>query len=112
MSAQGNIVIISARPGQDVELTCSLGKARENIGWRIGGMGPYGVSALYNGILDGYSAHAHTTSIIILNIMMNDRNGTGYQCVIIDYNNVIQRVSDTTFLLYAAAAGEYILYIA
>ena len=45
-----NIVIIGARPGQDVELTCSLGKITKNrhIGWLIDHTGPYGVSALLN----------------------------------------------------------------
>ena len=114
-------IIISARPGQDVEITCGLRKTTgniQNVGWTIGNIGSYGVSSLLNGILDGYSASVHTTSIIILNIMMNDsRNGTEYQCVTLDEDNkVIQpHPSDTilSFQLYVAAAGEYIyvLYI-
>ena len=106
MSAQ-HIVIISARSGQDVELTCSLGKTtdnRQNIGWTIDHTGgPYGVNSLLHGVLAGYSAHAHTTSIIILNIMMNDsRNGTEYQCVIMTTDMMIQVKSGTVFLLHVA----------
>ena len=95
-----NTVIISARPGQDVELTCSLGKSTENrhIGWMIEYTGPYGVNALLNGILDGYSADLGT-SIIIENIMMNDsRNGTEYQCVTIGMTT--QQESHIVFLLH------------
>ena len=69
-------------------------------------MGPYGVSSIRNGLLTGYSAHADTTSIIILNIMMNDRrNGTEHQCVTMSSNMMIQEYSYTIFLLYVA--GEY-----
>lgn len=75
-----NIVI--AYPGQEVELICSLGWISGSTEWIINNMGPYGVSSLYNGLIDGYSASTHTNSIIILNITMNDsRNaGTEYQC--------------------------------
>ena len=75
--------VVIAHPGQDVELTCSL-ESDVMIGWIVGNMGPYSVNALHNGILDGYSANIHTTSIIILNILMKDsRNGTEYRCGIV-----------------------------
>ena len=68
-------------------------------------MGPYGVNSLHNGILDGYSAHAHTTSIIILNIMMNDgRNGTEYQCGMIR-GLFLEQESDA-ILLYVAGGFQ------
>ena len=80
--AAANIVI--AHPGQEVELICNLSQTSGNIGWTIDYTMPYGVSSLHNGILDGYSAHIQTNSLIILNIMMNDsRNETEYQCGII-----------------------------
>ena len=99
-----NIVITSAHPGQDVELTCSLDKTtdRQIKGWLIDHTGPYGVNSLLNGILDGYSTD-FGNSIIILNIMMNDsRNGTEYQCVIMTTDMMIQEESDTVFLLHVA----------
>ena len=74
------------------------------IGWLVNGEGPYGVNALLSGVLDGYSANIHTTSIIILNIMMNDsRNGTEYRCVITS-GGVLQEESDA-IILYVA--GEF-----
>ena len=97
---------ISAHPGQDVELSCSLAEISENrqiIGWILGNLGHHGVNSILNGRLAGYSAHTHSTSIIIQNITMNDsRNGTEYQCVTITNDNVIQRWSDTVFQLYVA----------
>ena len=97
-------IVISARPGQDVELTCSLGKTTDNtqiIGWLVDHTGPYGVNSLLSGVLDGYSASVNTTSMIILNIMMNDnRNGTEYQCVII--GTMPREESDTVFRLHVA----------
>ena len=104
---------VFAHPGQDVELSCSLGETtggRRSIGWLVDHWGPYGVSSIRSGILTGYSAHADSTSIIILNIMMNDsRNGTEHQCVTISSNMMVQDYSDTIFLLYVA--GEYQLII-
>ena len=105
-AAQERVIV---HPGQDVELSCSLGQPT-NIGWLVDNMEPHGVSSLRNGILTGYSAHAGGTSIIILNIMMNDRrNGTEHQCVKMSSNGMIQEYSDTIFLLYVA--GEYQLII-
>ena len=106
MSAQEGNIVISAHPGQDVELSCSFGETTGNtqtIGWLVGGGGPYGINSLSNRVLVGYSAHTHSTSIIIQNITMNDsRNGTEYQCVTIINDNVIQLRSDTVFQLHVA----------
>ena len=103
--------IVTAHPGQDVELPCSLGDTAggyryrgSRIGWIVDNMGPYGVNSLHNGLLDGYSAHAHTTSIIILNIMMNDsRNGTEYRCGLIS-GSYLEQESDA-IIVYVA--GEF-----
>ena len=106
--AASNIII--AHPGQDVELSCSLGETSGSkviIRWLVDHNGPYGINSLRNGILDGYSAHADSTSIIIHNIMMNDsRNGTEYQCET-TRNNMIQ-LSDTVYLLYVAGEFQHI----
>ena len=71
-------------------------------------MGPYGVNALRNDILTGYSAALDSNNLIVENIMMNDvRNGSDCSCVIISQNTSgqhILRESDPT-LLYVA--GEY-----
>ena len=56
---------VIAHPGQDVELSCSLATL-EGTGWLVGNEGPYGVSSLLNGILDGYSAHIQTNSLMIV----------------------------------------------
>ena len=109
VAAQQARKIVIAHPGQGVELSCSLGETTENrkiIAWKVDNVGPYTVNSLRNGILIGYSAHTHSTSIIIQNIMMNDRrNGTEYYCVIITNSNVVLQESDTVFQLYVA--GEF-----
>ena len=97
-----NIVI--AHPGQEVELICNLSQTSGNIGWTIDHTAPYGVSSLYNGILDGYSADIKTKSLIILNITMNDsRNETEYQCGI-TIGIVLQQESDVITLY---VTGEF-----
>ena len=99
--------IVIAHPGQDVELICNSGLG--NIGWLVDHTGPYGVSSLHNGILDGYSAHFHTASIIILNIMMNDsRNGTEYQCGIIYIRGLFLEHESDPITLYVT--GEFQLF--
>ena len=80
--------------------------------WLVNHMGPYGVNALRNDILTGYSAALDSNNLIVENIMMNDvRNGSDYRCVIIrviiSQNTSIEHIlrdSDPT-LLYVA--GEY-----
>ena len=65
-------------------------------------MGPYGVSAIQNGIVPGYSAN-FKGELIILNIIMNDyRNYNYYRCHIMQ-NRTIR---SNTIALYVA--GEYI----
>ena len=88
-------------------MTASGSKAR----WLVNHTaGPYGVNALRNDILTGYSAALDSSNLIVENIMMNDvRNDSDYRCVIISQNTSIQhpsilRESDPT-LLYVA--GEY-----
>ena len=91
---------VIAHPGQDVELLCSL-PTLKGTGWLVGYTGPYGVSSLHNGILDGYSADIHTNSLIILNIMMKDsRNGTEYQCGIVS-GSFLEEESDPITLYVA-----------
>ena len=68
------------------------------------------MSALLNGILNGYSSNEN--NLIVENIIMNDsRNGSEYECVIvnnIDTTTIIQ-TSNETFCLYVA--GEYHNYV-
>ena len=77
--------------------------------WLVNNVGPYGISALRNGILPG-----HTTTLggnlIVENIMMNDvRNGSNYRCVIVPAQGMVTSAniideSDPTILY---VAGEY-----
>ena len=82
-------------------------------GWLVNHMGPYGVNALRNDILTGYSAAMDNNNLIVENIMMNDvRNGSDYRCVIISQNTSILHIlrqSDPT-LLYVAGEYQYKLY--
>ena len=75
-------------------------------------MGPYGVNALRNDILTGYSAALDSNNLIVENIMMNDiRNGSEYRCVIISQLNTLQPIlheSDPT-LLYVAGKYQYVI---
>ena len=68
-------------------------------------MGPYGVSALHNGLLKGYSANIKTNNLIVENIMMSDvRNNTEYKCGLTTHNIQTILASSPTILYIA---GEY-----
>ena len=75
-------------------------------------MGPYGVNALRNDILTGYSAALDSNNLIVENVMMNDvRNGSDYRCLILIKQNIsglflILNESDPT-LLYIAGKCQY-----
>ena len=69
-------------------------------------MGPYGKSALRNGILAGYSSNGN--NLLVQDIMMNDdRNNSYYICVVISLNDMFTIIneSDPTFMY---VAGEYL----
>ena len=105
--------IVIARPGEDVELLCTLhipSTTQHAIAWIINHI-PHGVQSIINGILDGYSADVYYSSnLIVQNIVMNDdRNDTEYQCVIlITGTTTILNRSDVTFLY---VAGKYQCYV-
>ena len=72
------------------------------VGWLIDHAGPYGVNALLNGQVDGYSGGLDTADLIIQNIMMNDhRNDTEYRCVI------MQNTTTRGDPVYLIVAGEH-----
>ena len=107
VAAQEGPGIVIAHPGQDVELLCTLGiplNATHTVGWIINHVF-YGINALSNGILPGYSADVHNNDLIVQNIVMNDdRDDTEHQCVIRDATTTLN-TSDPTFLY---VAGEYL----
>ena len=82
--AQRGFSIVTAHPGQDVELLCDVTPSGNgSVAWMINSMVPHGLTAIRNGIVPGYTNDLHTTSLIIKSIMMNDdRNNTEHQCVI------------------------------
>ena len=79
--------------------------------WLVNNVGPYGRSALRNGILAGYTTTLSSNNLIVENIMMNDdRNGSNYQCVIISSTQNMPTLADIIdqsdpTILYVA--GEY-----
>ena len=101
---EGPGIVIVHPAGQDVELLCTVMKI-DGVVWLIGYFGPYGVSALHNGIVAGYSANITTNNLIIENIMMNDvRNNTEYWCGLRTQNIPTIKQSKATTL---HVAGEY-----
>ena len=100
------MILIVHPAGQDVKLLCTVmqpGKAT----WLINYNGPYGVSALHNDILKGYSANMDTNSLIIENIMLNDvRNNTEYRCGLRTQPKSTILDSDPT-ILYVAGEFHY-----
>ena len=102
-SARGPREVI-ARPGQDVELLCTL-TVTEGLAvqWRINHR-YYGINALLNGLVDGYSAIVDNANMIVQNIMIDDsRNGSDYWCAILNGTDIVKR-SESTFLY---TASEY-----
>ena len=102
---EGPGIVIVHPAGQDVELLCTVMTSNdEAVAWIINHMGPHGVSALLNGIVDGYSANGN--NLIVENIMINDdRNNTEYQCVIITQDTTTILCKSVPTILYVA--GEY-----
>ena len=79
----------------------------------LGPRGPYGANSLTNGLVDGYSADLYNYNLIMQSIRKNDdRNGTEYQCMIIQgqFPGVIQVLErgDVTILY---VAGEYCMLL-
>ena len=77
LAAQEARNIFIVHPGQNVKLSCSLANTTENrqiIGWLVDHNGPYRVNSLRSRILAGYSSNILGISIIIQNIMINDRD--------------------------------------
>ena len=59
------------------------------VGWSIDHSEPYGVNALLNGQVSGYSGSLDTADLIIENIMMNDyRNDTEHRCMILQNTTI------------------------
>ena len=105
-----NIVIV--HPGQNFELSCRIANTtgnRQFVAWLVDNMGPYKVNSLLNGILTGYSSNILGTSIIIQNIMMNDRrNGTEYQCLIIRINSNVVLHDGEVLRVYVAGEFQHV----
>ena len=84
----------------------------KGVAWLINNnTGPYEVSALYNGILKGYSANIETNNLIVENITVNDvRNNTEYRCGLRVQNIPSILESDPT-ILYIAGEYHYTVYV-
>jgi len=96
----GRVIV---HPGQDVELLCNI---TGGTAWRVNGRGPYGISALRNGIISGHSSYGR--NIIVKNVMLNDiRNGTWYKCVVTQGDLILNESSATHLFI----AGEFICII-
>ena len=84
---------------------------KSGVVWLINHLGPYGVSALHNGILKGYSANIETNNLIVENITVNDvRNNTEYRCALRTENIPTILVRDPT-ILYIAGEYHYTVYV-
>ena len=109
VAAQEGPGIVIAHPGQDVELLCTVAipsTTQHTVAWIIN-HNFYGINALINGILPGYSVDLVNNDLLVQNIVMNDRrNDTEYQCVIVmSGTTTILNSSDPTFLY---VVGKYI----
>ena len=78
------------------------------MAWLINHMGPYGLNAIRNGMVHGYTINLGSNNLIIENIMMNDdRNDTEYHCVIVATESNINPMTETT-----QRSNTIILYVA
>ena len=107
VDAQERRTIVTAHPGQDVKLMCTVipDYSNQTAAWLINYVGPYSLQQLRDGILPGYSTNG--SNLIIQNIMINDdRNDTEYRCVIVwidDLKEILEE-GDAIFLFIM---GEY-----
>ena len=112
VTAQEGPGIVIAHPGQDVELLCTVTVTSGNqVAWLVNNLGPYGINALRNGILAGYTATLGSDNLIVEDIMINDvRNGSEYQCVIVPaqyYMITVADIIDESDPTILYVAGEY-----
>ena len=104
---EGPGIVIVHPTGQDVELLCTVKSGR--AAWLINYSKPYGMSALRNGIVKGYSANAGSNNLIVKNVTMNDvRNNTEYRCELKEEEIILK--SDPT-ILYIAGEYHYTVYM-
>ena len=106
VTAQEGPGTVTAHPGQNVELLCTVTPSgSQTAAWIINHV-VYTVQQLHNGILTGYSSNGN--NLIIENIMMNDdRNDTQYSC-----GTVLSTVSNPTVADIEDESDPIILYIA
>ena len=103
---------VTAHPGQDVELLCTVTEDSTALteGWLVNNMGPYKINAIHHGILSGHNASMDGGNLMVQNITTNDnRSGSEYICVIIPAEGSVTIAdiiywSDPTFLY---VSGEY-----
>jgi len=98
-------------PGQDAELLCIFNDLLNNMlvaKWEIDHR-EYGINAIQNGRVPGYSANVDNANIIVENIMMNDsRNGTEHRCLLI--NNGTRSNKSDPIILYVVGEFQYNMY--
>ena len=99
---------VTAHPGQDVELICTVTAdySNQTAAWLISHAGPYTVQQLKDGIWAGYSSNGN--NLIIENIMMNDdRNGSKYRCVIVARDDTAEMLDEGDLIITLYVAGKY-----
>ena len=110
--AQQGSSTVTAHPGQDVELLCTVTPlGNQTAAWIINNGRVYTVQQVHNGIVTGYSTNG--INLIIENIMMNDvRNNTNYKCGTIPNtvrNPTFTDIVDESDPIILYVAGEYIV---
>ena len=109
--AQRNSSTVTAHPGQDVELLCTVTPSgSQTAAWIINHI-VYTVQQLRNGILTEYNSNGN--NLIIVNIMMNDdRNNNQYSCGIVSStvsNPTVADMVDESDPIILYVAGEYMV---
>ena len=107
VDAQQRDIIVTAHPGQDVELLCTVTAdySNQTAAWLIQHVGPYSLQQLRDGILTGYSTNG--SNLIIQNIMINDdRNDTEYRCVIVWIDD-LKEILEMSHTIILFVMGEY-----
>ena len=101
--------IVIAHPGPDIELPCDVTGAGV-IAWQINeSLSAHSLNDLSMGLVANHSASGR--NILVEDIMMNDiRNGSQYQCVILQ-NPPNLDIEGNITILYVAGECKYLVYV-
>ena len=99
------IDIVTAHPGQDIELPCNITSGI--VSWRLNNIGRYSLSELSSGRIHGYSSSGN--NLIVKDILVNDfRDGYLFKCWTQSTTTTTKFTLNNQYLLYVVGEYQYV----